>query len=547
MIQRLIVVAAVLSISASAQIITTNLVAQYAMTDATGTTLPDSSGNGNNGTLVNGPTIDTLGISFNGSTQYISLPTGLITTVNTIQIFTDGDRYLNNTHRAAILGNSSATGLKIWLGSSPDGVTTTGLNKFIDVDMATTLTTSGGINSSATSFTVASTERLTTSNYFSIDSENIICATITPPHNVSGCSRGQAGSSAASHSQGAGVFGRAVGNASTTDLLSYFNLISPSMYTFVADGTSSRALDNGTETLYGGFYSSSSLPFTMSNNVGQWQLGGDTGEFFEGHIYYVLLYSDEKTNTQIRQNNTAIQAIMTARSVPARTDGSHNQSILNCEGTSIDNYGSPGWCAGMSLTFSPSVLVMSQPGISYNGGIDSYTVARDGPLTNPTASRNVITLGAPTNDFVSNNLATTQTAYENAITSVKSEGWQQVYCGYMLSRCTAPTPGCASAVGFASFDAAKDAWNTWLAANYQSIGCTAVIPWDSRFTADGAYANPNPTACGGTTCFSSDGIHPDQAGFAAMSLLAAPIINAATSAGGVSSQRTSTSRTAVRR
>ena len=130
--------------------------------------------------------------------------------------------------------------------------------------MGTTLL--GDISSSATTITLASFERLPTANYFSIDSENIICATITG--NVgSSCTRGAAGSTAAAHSNGAAVFGRAVGNGSTSDLLSWFNLASPSMFTVVLDSTNTRILENGTEPIYNGFYSVSSLPFTIGNNT----------------------------------------------------------------------------------------------------------------------------------------------------------------------------------------------------------------------------------------------------------------------------------------
>ena len=235
------------------------------------------------------------------------------------------------------------------------------------------------------------------------------------------------------------------------------------------------------------------------------------------------MYSVELTNAQVAQNVAAVQALMSARGVPARTDGNHTGNILTCEGTSIDNYGSPGWCAGMSLNFSPQILVTSDPGQTYgNGttsGILSYTSYRDGPLVNPLANRNVITLGAPTNDFNVFPIAAIEGYYSSTVAAVRAEGYTQVYCGYMLSR-----TGTASGTG-GTYDAAHDAWNAWLQANYSSIGCTNVIPWDSRLTADGAWNNLDPAACGGSACFSGDGVHPSQAGFATMSLLAAPIIN----------------------
>jgi hypothetical protein len=133
------------------------------------------------------------------------------------------------------------------------------------------------------------------------------------------------------------------------------------MFSVVLDPTNSRMLDNTTEPIYGGFYSTPQpvRPFTITNNTGSWQLGGDTGEFYNGTTYCVLMYSTELANANIQQNVTAVQAIMTARNVPARTDGNYSTNILDCEGTSIEVFGAPSWCLGMTLTSSPSVLTMA--------------------------------------------------------------------------------------------------------------------------------------------------------------------------------------------
>jgi hypothetical protein len=256
-------------------------------------------------------------------------------------------------------------------------------------------------------------------------------------------------------------------------------------------------LDNGTETLYGGFYSTSGRAYNIANNTGTWSLGGDSGEYFNGTIYYVLMYSTELTNTQIQQNVTAVNSILTGRgmNVNARTDGSHTQNILMVEGTSIDNY----WAGQfMTLTNTFEIHVDAQSGISYGGGIDSYTVARDGPMTNPTASRNVITLGAPTNDFVSNSLSTVEASFTTAVSTVKSEGWTQVYCGTMLSRTGTGYAG-------ATMDSYHDSYNTWLRANWASIGCTGLADpaANTNLGADGAYAS---------TTYFQDGIHPTTTG-----------------------------------
>lgn len=46
---------------------------------ASGSSLPDGSGNGNNGTLVASPTIGGTGVTFNGTSQYVTMPAGVLT------------------------------------------------------------------------------------------------------------------------------------------------------------------------------------------------------------------------------------------------------------------------------------------------------------------------------------------------------------------------------------------------------------------------------------------------------------------------------------
>lgn len=70
-----------------AGIVTANLYAQYQMVDASGTTLPDTSGNGNNATLHASATISGGGLPLSGSSQYIIWPSAIATTVKSVQIF----------------------------------------------------------------------------------------------------------------------------------------------------------------------------------------------------------------------------------------------------------------------------------------------------------------------------------------------------------------------------------------------------------------------------------------------------------------------------
>lgn len=482
------------------------------MTDATGAVLPDTSGAINNAVLINSPAVGALGITFSRSkSQSAALPDLLATTIKTIQIFTDCDRYAQAGAPSAILGNSTVTGSKIYCGRTVSGGK--GVNKFVVLGGGTTLADS--ISNSQTTVRMTDGARIPPGHYFRLDAEAIIC-TARSANDLSGCSRAQLGSTAAAHSKGAPAFsngyapdGRSL-STNTGDLVSYFSMISPSMLSVVFDAVNSRLLDNATETLYGGFYSKSGIGFDVSANAGKWSLGGDPGEYFNGTIYYVLMYTAELTNEELEQNVLAVQRILTARGldIGARTDGDHTANILVIEGTSIDN----GWAgAGMALTDTFEMHVTAQSGVGYGGGINNYTVARDGPLINPKAHRNVMLLGAPTNDLVSVNAETAGQSFATAVELARGEGWTEVYCGTMLSRT-------GKAFGGVSFDAYHDEYNTWLRANWTGIRCSGIFDAaaDDRLGADGAFANP---------AYFGDGVHPTQAGNAIYAAAAQKAIN----------------------
>jgi hypothetical protein len=329
------------------------------------------------------------------------------------------------------------------------------------------------------------------------------------------------GSTAIAHSAGT----PARSNASTSNaanlftntgaIASYFSAISPSMFTVVFNPANTKMLDNGVETLYGGFFASSGLGFNVAANTGQWALGGDEGEYFNGTIYYVLMYATELTNAQIQQNVLAVNAILSDRGLDPskRTDGNHTQNILLIEGTSIDN----GWGgAGMSLTYPFEIHVTAQWGIPYGGGINSYTLARDSPLINPSAHRNVILLGAPTNDFVGADAGKVEDNFTTAVSLAREEGWKEVYCGTMLSRI-------GTAFGGVTFDSYHDQYNTWLRGNWEKIGCSGIFDPAANplLGADGAYEK---------TSMFPDGVHPSPAGYAIYALAAQNAINGAKAA-----------------
>jgi lysophospholipase L1-like esterase len=93
--------------------------ADYLMIDAAGTNLPDSSGNGNNGVMVASPTVGPLGVTFDGASQYVNLPSGLAwKTVCLAADFTGIQPLTNNGAFVGLFGNASSSLLNLM--ASPD-------------------------------------------------------------------------------------------------------------------------------------------------------------------------------------------------------------------------------------------------------------------------------------------------------------------------------------------------------------------------------------------------------------------------------------------
>lgn len=105
-----------------AQVVTTGLIGRYAMTDASGSTLTDSSGSSNNGTLVGSPTIGTQGITLNGSTQYATFPAG-IASFKTVVVFADYTPANLVGSVRPLIGSSTANALQVLLANANDTLT----------------------------------------------------------------------------------------------------------------------------------------------------------------------------------------------------------------------------------------------------------------------------------------------------------------------------------------------------------------------------------------------------------------------------------------
>ncbi|WP_328988496.1 family 43 glycosylhydrolase [Kribbella sp. NBC_01245] len=69
--------------------VTAGLVLQYDLTQTTGTTVTDSSGNGRNGTLVGGGTWTGSGLTLDGTDEHVKLPNNVLTGLASITVSTD--------------------------------------------------------------------------------------------------------------------------------------------------------------------------------------------------------------------------------------------------------------------------------------------------------------------------------------------------------------------------------------------------------------------------------------------------------------------------
>jgi hypothetical protein len=105
-----------------------NMVARYdaaepASYSGSGTSWNDISGNGNNGTLVNSPTYSSTyggGFSFNKSNNYVSLPTGLITSNDfTVIMWVKGD---GTSGAQTLMANYPAGNFQLFYGTAYVGM-----------------------------------------------------------------------------------------------------------------------------------------------------------------------------------------------------------------------------------------------------------------------------------------------------------------------------------------------------------------------------------------------------------------------------------------
>lgn len=98
------------------------IIAHYQMGTASGTMLPDASGQGNTGTLVNSPIILPAGVTFNGSNQYATLPAA-ISAFKTVVVIGEFSLPALYGAQRTVIGSDTAGKTNVTLNCVADAVT----------------------------------------------------------------------------------------------------------------------------------------------------------------------------------------------------------------------------------------------------------------------------------------------------------------------------------------------------------------------------------------------------------------------------------------
>jgi hypothetical protein len=236
-----------------------------------------------------------------------------------------------------------------------------------------------------------------------------------------------------------------------------------------------------------------------------------------GQMYFAEMTAAGLTAAQIQTETAAINNIVSSRGVAmAAAPLNFGTPQLICGLDSITagyQAGGPAasWCNNLALTNQPSYSII-------NLGITGlYLEAANGSAPNREAldcksaqGPSVYLAFGGTNDLATFAVSPAQTFANMAglVQTMKQAGCR-VGVGTMISR-----SGTTGYTGAATMDSLKDAYNALILSGWKQIGADFVIDFaaDPRLGADGAYANPNSTACAGGSCFYADGIHPLAAG-----------------------------------
>ncbi len=249
-----------------------------------------------------------------------------------------------------------------------------------------------------------------------------------------------------------------------------------------------------------------------------------------GQMYFAEMSATGLTASQIQTETAAINTIVAGRGVvmtPAPLNFGTPQLICGIDSITAGYLagGVPGsWCSNLTLTNQPAYSIIDV------GITGLYLEAATGSAPNREAldcksaqGPNIYIAFGGTNDLVGFASSPAQAFAElgGLVQTMKQAGCR-VGVGTMISR-----TGNTGYTGAASLDSLKDGYDALILNGWKQIGADFVVDFaaDPRLGADGAYANPNTTACGGASCFSVDGIHPLAAGQLALAAEASNALN----------------------
>ena len=403
--------------------------ADYRFMDGSGSTLTDSSGNGNNGTLLGGanaPTWTSTGLNFSGLAGYsqgVSLPSSLNGT-RTFVFVTATQNLANNStdnyqqYELLLTNSTGYSGLNLW-----------DEDRFVGSSMF-----------------LASSPRI---------SANSTDTTFVPDlTNGFHCK----------------AFTLGTGSGGDIDHI-YVDGVEPSSYI-------SQKASAGAQTT-GNF-------FLGSSNVSPWTTAGYAGTFYRAHFY-----ASELTAAQVQSDCGSMVAEVAGRGVqtgPVLTivGGPTIQAIGDSITCGYQNGDANGVC---SLTPYASLLSLAnQPSYTVNnwGVSGSYLVSmaasepyRVGEQCRSAKGPVIATVLAGTNDELKYHpSANTLLSYLSAEVKILKNAGCEVYVGTLVS------------MG-GGFDASREAYNALLLTQYKAIGADGVIDFAANplLGADGAYSN----------------------------------------------------------
>lgn len=379
--------------------VTAGLIAQYALLDGTGTSIADSSGNGNSGTLAAGsqaPSWLPTGLSFAGaSQQFVSLP-----------------KSLNSALSVMICAAYPITG-------APG----------VDTRTPFLMSNNGGSGT-------------TGGVYFG-------------PENITGSTGPQEGPA---NNTVAMRIGSHQGGNFGTGTRQFIN--GPVTITWVLAEPFDLIYVNGNQPTA---YLYRINPSAGEVLTGNYQLGGSaTGDvaarFFSGQIYYALFYSTLLTAEQILQNTAFLNQQLVNRGVTPSPFSSINS--LATDTVMLDGDSIP---AGVNGTAPSTLLTLNDTnfviGNNALGGSTSMIEVTDAPTTidpalNPSGAKNVSLVWCGTNDGPSN----PQQTISNLATYCRARravGWKTLICT-MISRASGLDPWKNTLNGLI-----RPNWNQW--------------------------------------------------------------------------------------